>query len=160
MKKLLVILLFFNSHFLYSQKQKVEWISFEQLEDSLQTYPKPVFIYFYADWCVYCKKMERHAFKDPEVVQLLNTEFYSVKLDANSRKSVNFEGRTFVNEQTKTKKNPIHQLPLLLASRKEEAFTLPALLLLNQNFRIEKRSFVYLTSEEMKTFLTMTDKKP
>jgi thiol-disulfide isomerase/thioredoxin len=159
MKKLLLILLLFNPLFLLSQEQKVEWMSFEQLEDSLQIDSKLVFIYFYADWCVYCKKMERNAFKDPEVVKLLNTKFFPVKMDANSSRSIDFDGRTFVNAQVKTRRNPIHQLPLLLASRKEKPFALPALLLLDKDFRIQKRSFEYLTSKDLKKFLTIPDKK-
>ncbi|MEM8928298.1 MAG: thioredoxin domain-containing protein, partial [Bacteroidota bacterium] len=49
------------------QENTVNWIGFEQLEDSLNIKPKKVFINFYADWCAYCKKMDKAAFKDPKV---------------------------------------------------------------------------------------------
>lgn len=160
MKKLLLILLFSNPGFLLSQEQKVVWMNFEQLEDSGEVAPKSVFIYFYADWCVYCKKMERHAFKNPEIIKQLNSEFYPVKMDANSTKPINFDGRTFVNAQVKIRRNPIHQLPLLLANRRNKPFSLPALLLLDENFIIQKRSFVYLTSEELQRFLTNQERQP
>ena len=51
-----------------AQKNEIQWIGFEELEDSLKIETRPVLIYFYTDWCVYCKKMDRNAFKDPEVI--------------------------------------------------------------------------------------------
>lgn len=153
MKKMYAILFLFNLQILFAQEQQVAWMNFEQLEDSLQRERKPVFIYFYSDWCVYCKKMERHAFRDPEVVQILNSNYYSVQMNANSRDSVLFDGTLFINEQAETQRNPFHQLPLLLANRESSAITLPALLLLDRDFRIRKRAFRYLTSEQLRTFL-------
>ncbi|MEM6541268.1 MAG: thioredoxin domain-containing protein, partial [Bacteroidota bacterium] len=52
-----VVLLFFSER--ATAQNSIQWISFEQLEDSLSIKPKKVFITFYADWCAYCKKMER-----------------------------------------------------------------------------------------------------
>ena len=50
-------------------KEKINWISFNQLNDSLQVNPKKVFVDFYADWCVYCKEMDRTTFQDAEVIK-------------------------------------------------------------------------------------------
>ena len=73
MKKLLFYFLLIFAGNAFAQAE-INWLSFEQLEDSLQQEPKPVFIYFYADWCAYCKKMDRHAFKNLEVIQQLSNE--------------------------------------------------------------------------------------
>jgi thiol:disulfide interchange protein DsbD len=32
----------------------------------------PVMLDFYADWCVYCKQMERETFSDPQVAKLMD----------------------------------------------------------------------------------------
>lgn len=54
-------------------EQKVEFTpikSLADLEQQIETSNKPVFLDFYADWCIECKRMERTTFKDPEIVAL------------------------------------------------------------------------------------------
>lgn len=152
MKKLLFYFLLIFAGNAFAQAE-ISWLSFEQLEDSLQQKPKPVFIYFYADWCAYCKKTDRHAFKSPEVIQQLSNQFYAVKMNAESTDTIRFGGVTFYNEEVGEKRNPTHQLAKLLASRKNQAFSLPAIILLDKNFNLLEREFSYLTSEALLEFL-------
>ncbi len=136
-----------------AQENEVQWISFEQLEDSLAVHPKKVFIDFYADWCVYCKKMDKAAFKDPKVVAKLNTEYYAIKMDAESTDEIHFGGETFTNKEFGKKRNPTHDIPLLLASRENYPFSLPAIVLLNENFEVTDRYFEYLSPKKLYRFL-------
>lgn len=133
----------------FAQKEKINWISFEQLDDSLSVKPKKVFIYFYADWCVYCKKMEQSVFKNSKVISLLNDEYYTIKMNAESKEEIIFEGTKFINEQVGKNRNPTHQIPLLLASRKNQPFSLPAMVVLDENFKVTKRCFEYLSSKQL-----------
>lgn len=132
-----------------AQKQQINWLTFEQLEDSLTVKPKKVFINFYADWCAYCKKMDDAAFKNKEVIKLLNSNFYAVKMDAESKDSITFDGKVFTNKEIGKKRNPTHQIPLLLGKRKDKNFTLPLTLLLDKNFNILERNFNYISPKEM-----------
>lgn len=127
------------------QKSTINWITFKQLEDSLKVKPKKVFISFYADWCSYCKKMDRTAFKNDEVINILNTKYYAIRLNAETKDSISFEGKTYINDQLGKSRKPTHQIPLLLASRKGKPFSLPATIILNTNFIIENRYFEYLS---------------
>lgn len=102
MKQDFIIILFCCQFSVFAQeKSSIEWISFEQLEDSLQVKSKKTFIYFYADWCVYCKKMEQVAFARKPVIQKLNNEYYAVKMNVESKDSIYFDGRVYTNEQSK-----------------------------------------------------------
>ncbi|MDN3595816.1 thioredoxin family protein [Zunongwangia endophytica] len=150
-KNLQILILFLALPLLgHSQENdKINWINFEQLEDSLSVKPKKTFVYFYADWCVYCKKMDRNAFKNPEIITKLNSDYYAVKMNAESTDTITFEGQKFYNLQAETQRNGIHQIPLLLASRKNKEFSLPAILILDEKFNLKKREFEYLTSKKM-----------
>ncbi|WBL25577.1 thioredoxin family protein [Zunongwangia sp. HGR-M22] len=136
------------------ENDKINWLDFEQLEGSLSVKPKKTFIYFYADWCVYCKKMDRNAFKNPEIITKLNSEFYAVKMNAESTDTITFEGQIFYNQQAETQRNGIHQIPLLLASREKSELSLPAILILDEKFRVLHREFNYLATEKMLELLS------
>jgi len=132
-----------------AQENEVQWLTFEQLEDSLAVQPKKVFVDFYADWCVYCKKMDKVAFKDPEIIKTLNQEYYAVKMNAETSDIITFGGDTFTNEQIGKKRNPVHQIPLLLASRTNTSFSLPAMVVLNEKFEVINRYFEYLSTKRL-----------
>lgn len=136
-----------------AQDQSVAWLNFEQLEDSLAVEPRPVFISFYADWCAYCKKMDRVAFRDPKVITRLNRDYLSVRMNAETRDTIVFGGQTYVNREFGRKRNPTHEIPLLLATRESYPFSLPAMILLNEEFEITGRYFEYLSPEELSEIL-------
>ena len=123
--------------------EKINWISFNQLNDSLQVNPKKVFVDFYADWCVYCKEMDRTTFQNEKVIKQLNENYYAVKMNIETDEEITFGNQTFINKRAK-KLNPVHEIALLLASRKNKPFSLPAYLVFNENFEAQARYFQYL----------------
>ena len=126
----------------------IEWLSFEQLEDSLAVKPKKVFIDFYTDWCTYCRKMDKKVFTNPDVIALLNAEYYAVKMDAESSDTIHFDGQQFINDQLKKSRKPIHQMAQLLALRKG-TFDPPVMVLIDEKFRVTQRYFEYLDSKKL-----------
>ena len=153
MKKLILILMIFSLQLINAQKNEIKWVSFEVLDESLKKETKPVVIYFYTDWCVYCKKMDRNAFRDPEIISALNQNFYAVKMNAESTAEIEFEGQIFTNEQAKTKRNGIHQIPMLLADRENKPISFPVFMVLDKDFRVKIKSHEYLTTDKMKTLI-------
>lgn len=132
----------------FSQSEEaVYWLTFEQLEDSLRTNPKKVFIDFYADWCFPCLQMQRDVFTEKKVVEYLNSNYYSVKMNVESTDTIYFGGELFINERRK-RRNPVHQIPLLMASQKDKPFSLPALIFLDENFNATARYFQYLNAKQ------------
>lgn len=154
MKRLIFI--FFIRLLLFSydcSAQKINWLTFVQLEDSLNVKPKKVLLFFYADWCEYCKKMEQVAFKDKNIINLLNSNFYSVKMNAESKQEIHFDGITYYNKNIGKSRTPYHELALLLASRKNREFSLPVTLILDNNFTVQNRYFEYLSPKKLREIL-------
>lgn len=126
----------------------VNWLSFEQLEDSLAAKPKKVFIDFYTDWCAYCRKMDRLVFTKPEVIALLNEEYYAVRFNAETDSIISFGGQQFINNQLKQSRNPLHQITQMLAMR-EGQFAAPTLIILDESFKVTTRYFEYMDSKRL-----------
>ncbi|EAR02559.1 thioredoxin family protein [Maribacter sp. HTCC2170] len=132
--------------------EKVNWITFEELDDSLAIKPKKVFINFYADWCTPCHKMDQSTYKNTEVITTLNKEYYAVRMNVETNDTINFGNKTYINKN-KNRPNPLHQIPLLMAARKDKAFSLPAIVLLNEKFEATARYFQYMDSSQLLSIL-------
>ncbi|MCP9199389.1 thioredoxin family protein [Gramella sp. GC03-9] len=144
-----ILLIFLNWCQLKAQETTaVNWIGFEQLYDSLEVKPKKVFIDFYADWCQPCKRMDREVFTDPEIQDMLNRKYYAVKMDVESTDTIQFGDQVFVNERL-NRRNPVHQIAILMASRKNRPFSLPAMVILDENFQAKARYFQFLNKEQL-----------
>ena len=61
------------------------------IESSLQqaaSTGQPVLLEFTADWCMYCKRMEKTTFVDPRVVNFVNQNYVAVRIDADEHKQL------------------------------------------------------------------------
>ncbi len=61
------------------------------IEDALQRATdngQPVLMEFTADWCVFCKKMEKTTFASPEVAKRISENFVAVKVNADENKAL------------------------------------------------------------------------
>jgi thiol:disulfide interchange protein len=153
MKYSIFILLFCFTTLSSAQKQAVNWLSFEELEQALGTEPKKVMIHFYADWCVYCKKMEQVVYTKPKIEAELSANYYAVKFNVESTDTIQFGGKKFLNLNVEKKRMANHQIAELLASQDNQELTLPAVVFLDDEFTIEKRVFRYIAPKELLALL-------
>ncbi|MBB6460690.1 thioredoxin family protein [Flammeovirga kamogawensis] len=102
MKKItfFLILFIFQITDLYAQ-EKINWLSFTEAINLNKIQPKKIVVDVYTDWCTWCKKMDRKTFSDPKIIEYMNTNFYAVKLDAEGKLPISFQGETFVYHKEK-----------------------------------------------------------
>jgi len=77
--------------------QEVNWLSWNEAVTLAETdkNPKKIFVDIYADWCGWCKKMDKDTFQNPEVAAYMDKNFYMVKLDGEGKEPIEYKGKTF-----------------------------------------------------------------
>jgi thioredoxin-related protein len=75
---------------------KIKWMDFESAVALGEKQPKKLFIDVYTHWCGWCKKMDASTFLNDTVANYINTNFYAVKLDAETKDTLHFRGTQFV----------------------------------------------------------------
>jgi len=73
-----------------NQKQQLEFETIKSLDEfqqRLASSDKPVYLDFYADWCIECKRMERTTFQDSEIVEL-SQHFTLLKADVTANDDI------------------------------------------------------------------------
>jgi len=73
----------------------IQWMSFEEAVKLSETQPKKLFIDVYTNWCGWCKKMDATTFKEAEIVEFINANFYAIKLNAETKDTIHFREKEF-----------------------------------------------------------------
>ena len=74
---------------------KLKWYTWEEAVELNKTAPKKIFVDVFTDWCGWCKRMDSATFTDPEVAAYMAANFYPVKLNAEQKEDIKFNGETF-----------------------------------------------------------------
>lgn len=138
MKRIFTIVLFLFALTTFGQ---IKTHSFSEVENLNKQAPKPTLFFIHTSWCKYCKMMENSTFKNPEVVQLINDNFYFISLDAEDNSDITFLNHTFKFKPTGQNVGT-HELATELATIKNQAIY-PTITILDKDYSIlfQKHSF-------------------
>lgn len=145
-------LLFWKGDLFAQKRTPLEWQSFGDLDFILKEDEKKnskILLYFYTDWCVYCRKMEQAVFTNPDIKEKLNREYIFIKFDAETDEEIEFEGVKYVKE----KGEKYHFLAKTLASRNQQ-LVFPTFLIVDENFKILKNNYAYMSIKQFQSFLS------
>jgi thioredoxin-related protein len=78
---ILVTVGFFNIAY---ASNSIKWYSYEEGKVLAKIEKKKVFLHFYADWCVFCRKMAKDTFQNNNVVSTLNDTFIAIRVDSDN----------------------------------------------------------------------------
>ncbi len=98
---LTAILLFIAINTLQAQTivepSPIKWYDIETAMELYKQNPKPIMIDVYTDWCGWCKYMMKTTFANKNLASYINTYFYPVRFDAETKDTVYFQGKQYVN---------------------------------------------------------------
>jgi thioredoxin-related protein len=84
---------FFASSAFAQHTPKVNWLSWDEAIEKNKHNPGKILVHIFTDGCGPCKTMEGTTFITPNIVNLINGNFYPVKFDARNKRELNFNGR-------------------------------------------------------------------
>jgi len=78
---------------------RVEWKTFGEAVKSARASGKLIMVDVYTTWCGWCKKMDRSTYADEKVVDYLGRHFEAVKLNAESNRRHEFQGKSYTERE-------------------------------------------------------------
>lgn len=127
MKKFIIIcfLLIANQNF-----AQLNTHTFKEAEKLATENPKPFVIFIHTNWCKICKMMENTTFKNNEIIESLNQNFYFISFNAEDKEDINFNKNIF-KFKPKGTNSGVHELAELLSNQ-----TYPTITILNSDYSI------------------------
>ncbi len=75
----------------FAFSESIKWYSYDEGIATGYSEGKRIYINFHADWCVYCKVMEKETFQNPAVISYLNKHFISIKVDTEKETKISYK---------------------------------------------------------------------
>ena len=99
MRRLILMISIIGLYSITVGQNKIKWMSWDEMIEVREndTIKKKVFIDFFTGWCGWCKKMDASTFAEQTIVNYMNSKYYAVKFDAETRDTINFNGHQFIN---------------------------------------------------------------
>ncbi len=85
------------AQFSFGQMRQVK---FDQLDSLQRIENKIVVVFIHTSWCKFCTTMKQTTFKNDNVIQLLNKQFYFVSFDVEEKDDIIFGGHIFKYKPT------------------------------------------------------------
>ena len=90
-----------------------EWVGFDEGLRTAAANGRPVIVDFSAEWCGWCKKMEKEVFSRPDIASRLAAEAVTVRIDVDSKSTLTYKGAKMTGGQLATLMR-VSGLPTLL----------------------------------------------
>ena len=149
MKKLGLIILFMgitSTGFCQLKSRKFEAI------DSLQQIQKrKIIVFTHTDWCQFCQRMKSTTFKNQEIIDILNSDFYFIDLNAEEKRDISFNNQVF-KYQPSGNNVGINELAVQLGTINNQ-IVYPVLCVLNDKNEIILQYSNYLNATDFKLLL-------
>ena len=149
MKKLFLLIVFFgitSTGFCQLQNR-----SFEAIDSLQQIQKRKIIVFIHTDWCQYCQKMKSTTFKNQEIIESLNSDFYFIDLNAEEKQDISFNNQTFKYQPTGNNVG-VHELALQLGTMNNQ-IVYPVLCVLNEKNEIMLQYNNYLSPKDFKLLL-------
>ena len=142
MKRLVILLLAITPFTAFSQgalKNKIDWIPLEKAKKYAKKYDKNILVFFYKKDCLYCEEMKRETLSDQSVIDLINNNFFPVKIDSRTKDTIYYNNKAFGNQQPASSgrhdwRHDFYHEVARFNQKGKELTTTPTIVLFNSKF--------------------------
>lgn len=141
----------FFKGFLKSQEGSeglVKWLSLKEAQEKNKVLSKPFIIDVYTDWCGWCKHMIKTTYSNPGIASYINTHFYPVKFDAETKDTIEYNGKIYkpLSSQPRT----AHELAVKFLGSK---LSYPSTIFVTNNYEYNLLTQGFLEDKKLEPFL-------
>ncbi len=126
---LFIVYFIIFSQLLYGQNDKINWVTWEEVQTLMQKEKRKVFVDIYTDWCGWCKRMDATTFRDPRIVSYINKNYYAIKFNAEYPHDIVFKSKPYRFIQQG--KHGVHTLAIEITNGQ---LTYPTLVFIDEEF--------------------------
>ena len=119
-KKYIIILLaiVIVNVFVFSIFSQVKWYDFNAGYSAIKNSKKPAVIDFYADWCIWCKTMDKETFGNPMVTKKMSKDYIAIRVDVEKNETIVYNNNKFTAQEFAAYCG-VEELPTLVFMDKE-----------------------------------------
>ena len=102
MKQLVIVLFVIIPFLSFSQgavENEITWIPLEKAKVLAKKHNEKILIFFYKEHCPYCDKMKKETLSDLTVINMINNNFFPVKIDSRTKDTIIYNGIAYGNQQ-------------------------------------------------------------
>ncbi len=125
--------------------------TFEEIDGLQQIQKRKTIVFIHTDWCQYCQRMKSTTFKNNEIIESLNSNFYFIDFNAEEKRDITFNKQTFKFQPTGNNVG-VHELALQLGTLNNQ-IVYPVLCVLNEQNEIILQYSNYLSPGDFKQLL-------
>lgn len=154
MKSLFILcFIWLGSNIMMAQSEDglVKWLTIKEAQELNKKQPKPLIIDIYTDWCGWCKHMMKTTYSNPNIANYINTFFYPVKFNAETKDTIEYNGLVY-KPTSPTPKTP-HELAIKFMGN---ALSYPSTVFITNNFEFSLLSQGYLEDKKIEPLLIYT----
>lgn len=135
----------------YAQNENeglVKWLTLKEAQEKNKEVQKPFIIDIYTDWCGWCKHMMRTTYSNEGIAGYINTNFYPVKFNAETKDTIEYNGKIY-KPTSKDPKTP-HELAIKFLG---SSLSYPSTMFVTNNFEFNLLSQGFVEDKKLEPLL-------